>query len=86
MRQKSLQSSYRGEHKMKLLVGYETTSSYSFQSIHWAIPISVTSSPRVRSKITPYDTNQSTLMSPRFSMSPQVFVGQLYDMHQTISD
>ena len=40
---------------------------YSFWSIHWAIPISVTNSPRVRSKITPYDTHQSTLMSPRYS-------------------
>ena len=41
--------------------------SYSFRSIHWAIPISVTNSPRVRSKITPYGTHQSTLMSPRYS-------------------
>ena len=63
----SLQSSYRGEHKMKLLVTYETTSKLFFRSIHWAIPISVTNSPRVRSKITPYDTHQSTLMSPRYS-------------------
>ena len=41
--------------------------SYSFRSIHWAIHISVTNSPRVRSKITPYDTHRSTLMSPRHS-------------------
>ena len=41
--------------------------SYSFWSIHWAIPISVTNNPRVCSKITPYDTHQSTLMSPRYS-------------------
>ena len=41
--------------------------SYSFWSIDWAIPISVTNIPRVRSKITPYDTHQSTLMSPRYS-------------------
>ena len=27
--------------------------TYSFQSIRWAIPISVTNSPRVRTKITP---------------------------------
>ena len=41
--------------------------SYSFRSIHWAIPISVTNNLRVHSKITPYDTHQSTLMSPRYS-------------------
>ena len=41
--------------------------SYLFRSILWAIPISVTNSPRVRTKITPYDTHQPTLMSPRYS-------------------
>ena len=49
------------------LWGMKPPQSYSFRSIHWAIPISVTNSPRVRSKITPYDTHQSTLMSPRYS-------------------
>ena len=37
----------------EIIVGYETTSKLFFRSIHWAIPISVTNSPRVRSKITP---------------------------------
>ena len=41
--------------------------SYPFRSIYWAIPISVTNSPGVRTKITPYDTHQPTLMSPRYS-------------------
>ena len=41
--------------------------SYPFRSIYWAIPISVTNSPRVHTKITPYDTHQPTLMSPRYS-------------------
>ena len=49
------------------MVGYETTSKLFFQSIHWAIPISVTNNPRVRSKRTPYVKHQSTLMSPRYS-------------------
>ena len=48
------------------LYGMKPPHSYSFRSIHWAIPISVTNSPRVRSKITTYDTHQ-TLMSPRYS-------------------
>ena len=37
------------------------------RSIYWAIPITVTNNPRVCSKITPCDTYQSTLMSPRYS-------------------
>ena len=41
--------------------------SYSFRTIHWAIPIGVTNNPRVHSKVTPNDTHQSTLMSPRYS-------------------
>ena len=41
--------------------------SYPFRSIYWVIPISVTNCPRVRTKITPYDTHQPTLMSPRYS-------------------
>ena len=49
------------------LQGTKPPQSYSFRSIHWAIPISVTNSPRVHSKITPYDTHQSTLISPRYS-------------------
>ena len=64
---KSPQSSYLGEHKMKFLLGYETTSKLFFLINPLSIPISVTNSPRVRSKITPYDTHQSTLMSPRYS-------------------
>src|SRR3989337_3341905 len=40
--------------------------SYPFRSIYQALPISVTNSPRVRIKITPYDTHQPTLMSPRY--------------------
>ena len=49
------------------LQGTKPPQSYSFRSIHLAIPISVTISPIVHSKITPYDTHQSTLMSPRYS-------------------
>src|SRR3989337_1205079 len=41
--------------------------SYPFRPIYRAIPISVTNSPRVRTKITPYDTHQPTPMSPRYS-------------------
>src|SRR3989337_2848153 len=41
--------------------------SYPFRSIYRAIPISVTNSPRVCTKITPYDTRHPTLMSPRYS-------------------
>ena len=35
--------------------------------MYWAIPISVTNSPKVCTRITPYDTHQPTLMSPRYS-------------------
>ena len=56
-----------GEHKKKLFVGYEIASKLSFPIDLSSYPISVTNSPRVRTKITPYDTNQPTLMSPRYS-------------------
>ena len=49
------------------LYGTKLPQSYSFRLIHWDIHVSVTNSPRVRSKITPYDTHQSILMSPRYS-------------------
>ena len=53
--------------RWNFLYGTKPPQSYSFLSTHWAIPISVTNNPRVRSKITPYNTHQSTLMSPRYS-------------------
>ena len=59
------------------LYGTKPPQSYSFRSIHWAIPISVTNSPRVRSKITPYDTHQSTLMSPRYSNVTTIICGSI---------
>ena len=50
-----------------IIVRMKPPQSYSFRSIHWAIPISVTNNPRVHTRITPRDTHQSTLMSPRYS-------------------
>ena len=42
-----------GEQTKRLWQGTKPPQSYSFQSIRWGIPISVTNSPRVRTRITP---------------------------------
>ena len=56
--EETLQSSYLAENiRRNCLSGTKPPQSYSFRSIY----------PRVRTKITPYDTHQATLMSPRYS-------------------